>query len=211
MALYPFGSIGGVGGMLGGMLGGGAGLVPRLPAGMGDVGGAGKTDPSGTLWFTGAKGDPGSPEAQQAAMQGLQTPAPGGSPWDAALQRGLQMGSQLFPGIDPTRPASDVLAGPNAYQGGQWFNPGGQPPPQGPWTPWWGGGQAGAPMGQPQMRGPWIGPQLPMLLSRFAQGGWPGLSGGPMPGDPNRLVNNGWGQMIPAWRAEEMRRNGAIA
>src|SRR5262245_22865680 len=36
-------------------------------------------------------------------------------------------------------PKSDVLAGPNAYQGDQWFNPGGQPPPQASWKPWWGG------------------------------------------------------------------------
>jgi len=66
-----------------------------------------------------------------------------------------------------------------------------------------------------------------MPLSVFGRGGFANLGGfaqllqqlqagkygGPMPGqgDPNRMVPNGWGGLIPAWQAEQNRRNGLVS
>src|SRR5262245_12679345 len=117
--------------------------------------------------------------------------------WQAQQQPGVMggMGQQPAPYADVFNAAQQALQAQRQQAA--------------PWTPWWGGAQ----MGQPQqMRGPWIGPQLPMLLSRFAQGGWPGMGRQmPMQGDPNRMVPNGWGGLIPAWEAEQNRRNGLVS
>src|SRR5262245_18920914 len=162
--------------------------------------------------------------ALQQTVQRLQQPmmAPGRYTWQG------QLPATLFQnlGIQPPRPGQTIWGGYGAAPG-LMGGMGQQPAPYAdvfnaaqqalqaqrqqaaPWTPWWGGAQ----MGQPQqMRRPWIGPQLPMLLSRFAQGGWPGMGRQmPMQGDPNRMVPNGWGGLIPAWEAEQNRRNGLVS
>src|SRR5262245_14879504 len=150
--------------------------------------------------------------ALQQTVQRLQQPmmAPGRYTWQG------QPPATLFQnlGIPPPRPGQTIWG---SYGG---FGSMPQTPSHAPWTPWWGGAQ----MGQPQqMRGPWIGPQLPMLLSRFAQGGWPGMGGGPLrplqqgplqPWDPGpyaglapdvlrRLGLPQPGQMVPGpWKAD---------
>src|SRR5262245_4609653 len=116
--------------------------------------------------------------ALQQTVQRLQQPmmAPGRYTWQG------QPPATLFQnlGIPPPRPGQTIWG---SYGG---FGSMPQTPSHAPWTPWWGAAQgAGSPWpGQripmPNMGG-WSAAG-PMLLSRFAQGGWPGMYAGPTVG-----------------------------
>jgi len=129
--------------------------------------------------------------------------------------------------MDPNAGASPdmALGGPEWQRGVEGSYTGGQV--MTPYGPGIQRGSISAPIPSLQMGAgnPWGMGQGPMPLSVFGRGGFANLGGfaqllqqlqqgrysGPMPGqgDPNRMVPNGFGGVMPAWQAEQMRRMGA--